>query len=173
MRAQRKTERSASARSGKASGSGKGQPKSERQSSVRQKHGLGKGLYGPGACTYPPEVVGADDPRAPSQALEASDDDLASDAPLATQVLVPERATHTTSKGPPPTLSPAVQSGDRLGRYVLLDIIGTGGMSVVYRAIDPELARHVAIKILRRGETKGDGTTRSRWRARLASSLLG
>jgi len=38
--------------------------------------------------------------------------------------------------------------GMSLGRYVVLDRLGAGGMGVVYRAYDPELHRQVAIKVL-------------------------
>ncbi|HEX2568812.1 MAG TPA: serine/threonine-protein kinase [Polyangia bacterium] len=39
--------------------------------------------------------------------------------------------------------------GVPLGRYLILDCIGAGGMGVVYAAYDPELDRKVAIKLLR------------------------
>lgn len=39
-------------------------------------------------------------------------------------------------------------SNRRLGQYELRDLIGTGGMSAVYRAYEPALDREVAIKIL-------------------------
>jgi serine/threonine protein kinase len=39
-------------------------------------------------------------------------------------------------------------SGQTLGQYKLLELLGTGGMSAVYHGYQPELARHVAIKVL-------------------------
>ena len=38
--------------------------------------------------------------------------------------------------------------GSRLGRYQILEQIGRGGMATVFRAYDPELDRHVAVKVL-------------------------
>ena len=43
------------------------------------------------------------------------------------------------------TLAP----GSRLGRYVVLEEIGAGGMGLVFSAYDPELNRKVALKLLR------------------------
>ena len=38
--------------------------------------------------------------------------------------------------------------GQQIGRYQLLDVIGQGGMGIVYRATDASMARDVAIKML-------------------------
>src|SRR3954453_11091550 len=38
--------------------------------------------------------------------------------------------------------------GQRLGPYQLVEMIGRGGMAVVYKALQPALRRHVAIKVL-------------------------
>jgi tetratricopeptide (TPR) repeat protein/predicted Ser/Thr protein kinase len=39
-------------------------------------------------------------------------------------------------------------TGARLGRYVVLSHMGTGGMGVVYAAYDPELDRRIALKLM-------------------------
>ncbi len=49
---------------------------------------------------------------------------------------------------PLPSNAPTPSSGQQLGRYVLGEELGRGGMGVVFRAVDPALKRDVAIKVL-------------------------
>jgi serine/threonine-protein kinase len=53
-----------------------------------------------------------------------------------------------------------------LGKYEILDVLGTGGMGTVYRALDPVLQRIVAIKLLNReyGPDLGSNDVRARFR---------
>src|SRR5215470_6563342 len=42
-----------------------------------------------------------------------------------------------------------VAPGERIGRFAISGLLGSGGMGEVYAATDPELDRRVAIKLLR------------------------
>jgi serine/threonine protein kinase len=43
-------------------------------------------------------------------------------------------------------------TGARIGRYVIIEKVGTGAMGVVYGAYDPELDRKIALKLLKPGQ---------------------
>ena len=46
----------------------------------------------------------------------------------------------------------------QIGKYLVIDVIGAGGMGIVYRAQDPTIGRTVAIKMLRPREADAPGT---------------
>ncbi len=48
---------------------------------------------------------------------------------------------------------PVVGPGETVGRYLLVDLLGRGGMGAVYRGYDPELDRMLAIKLVHEGGT--------------------
>ena len=63
-------------------------------------------------------------------------------------------------------------TGMKLGRYVIVERLGFGGMGVVYRARDEKLERFVAIKILAPGLLLGDEARRRFRREALALAKL-
>lgn len=66
----------------------------------------------------------------------------------------------------------ASYSGERLGHYVVIRKVGSGGMGDVYLAEDGRLGRHVAVKILPHEFTSdADRLSRFQLEARAASSL--
>jgi serine/threonine protein kinase len=69
--------------------------------------------------------------------------------------------------GPPPAKDqglPTLPRGATIGRYVVLGLVGRGGMGEVYAAYDPELDRKVAVKLLR--VKPGNGVSRNEGRQR-------
>ena len=71
---------------------------------------------------------------------------------------------------PPPNSTPSepgqatLARGAAIGRYVVLGLVGRGGMGEVYAAYDPELDRKVAVKLLRVKPGNGVSLTEGRQR---------
>ena len=69
-----------------------------------------------------------------------------------------------------------IESGQKIGRYIVTGILGQGGMGEAFSAEDTELARPVALKFLRRtagdsGGAKADSSERQIREAKAASAL--
>src|SRR5262245_16026775 len=60
---------------------------------------------------------------------------------------------------------------DKIGNYRLLEKIGQGGMGALYRALDPKIGRHVAIKLIREGGASEEMRERLLREARSAGGL--
>jgi hypothetical protein len=75
-----------------------------------------------------------------------------------------ETAETLGQEGEPASRQVAVAAGSRIGRYVVLQRLGAGGMGVVYAAFDPELDRKVAIKLLRADVSGSQGGEEARGR---------
>ena len=62
-------------------------------------------------------------------------------------------------------------TGDRVGRYEILAPLGSGGMGEVYRALDTQLNRHVAVKFLAADFATPSARRRFQQEAQMASAL--
>jgi serine/threonine protein kinase len=87
----------------------------------------------------------------------------------------PPMAMGTTGTGPPEgeDADDTLPAGRRLGPYELVDVLGRGGMGVVYRAVraDDEYRHVVAVKVVRRGMATALGQRRFREERQILAGL--
>ena len=65
---------------------------------------------------------------------------------------------------PVPTAYQELAAGSTVGRYLLIGLVGRGGMGEIYSAYDPELDRRVAIKLLNIEAASGGSAAEARAR---------
>jgi tRNA A-37 threonylcarbamoyl transferase component Bud32 len=89
---------------------------------------------------------------------------LNNDTPSSYVPLTPVLNPQTEQSGSYPYLAPPQQPDEigRLGGYRVLEVIGAGGMGVVFRAEDPQLKRQVALKVIKPAHA-GDSQVRERF----------
>ena len=81
---------------------------------------------------------------------------IAGDPPAPDRLTLPDDLGQTLGDAddddPPAPSAPEpdkLRRGDAIGRFVMLELLGVGGMGEVYLCYDPELDRRVAVKLLR------------------------
>ncbi len=114
----------------------------------------------------------ATDPHgAPTQRVEAPTARLAPATP-APRAARPARAAGDPAQPARRSAGAARPGARRVGRYLILERLGHGGMGTVYRARDPDIGRDVAIKFLHAALcAEGDGRARFLREARAAGRL--
>ncbi|BAU48657.1 serine/threonine protein kinase [Sulfurifustis variabilis] len=83
--------------------------------------------------------------------------------------LLERRTTQATASDRPASVS--LEPGTQVDRYLIVEQLGGGGMGMVYRALDTELSRDVALKLLPRRQCPPEQLTRFRAEAQAQARL--
>lgn len=84
--------------------------------------------------------------------------------------LLERRATQAAATDRPAS-APPLEPGTQIDRYLIIEQLGGGGMGMVYRALDTELSRDVALKVLPRRQCPPEQLTRFRAEAQAQARL--
>ncbi len=119
-----------------------------------------------GSPSGSPAAGAAGSPSAPDAELASADTELPRAAVVDDIVALDEASAAR------PARTRAIGPGDELGRYLVGDELGAGGMATVFRARDRELRRDVAVKVLfPHLARKAEVTRRFQREARAAAGL--
>jgi Tol biopolymer transport system component len=93
------------------------------------------------------QLAGSFAPSEWSRLIESQTDDPELRARVFAMLRDPQSSFHSTFAGPA-AFGPKLAPGRRIGRYRVVDTLASGGMGEVYAAVDDELRRPVALKIV-------------------------